>query len=110
MTASAAPETSPPTPPSEHGEHEHPPDRVYVYIALILAALTAVEIALYYVEVGAAEIPALLTLMVLKFVIVALFFMHLKFDSKVATRMFLIGLVLALGVYVATLATFAFWI
>lgn len=100
---------SPTAPVEEHGEHEHPPDRVYVYIALILAALTAIEIALYYVEVGSAEIPALLILMVMKFVIVALFFMHLRFDSKVATRMFVIGLVLALAVYIGALATFAFW-
>ena len=35
--------------------------------------------------------------------------MHLRFDSKVATRMFVIGLVLALAVYIGTLATFAFW-
>jgi caa(3)-type oxidase subunit IV len=92
-----------------HDAHEHPSDMVYVWIALILAAFTAIEIALYYIEVGAAEVPALLTLMVVKFAIVAMYFMHLKFDSKIANRMFLIGIVLALGVYVATLSTFAFW-
>ena len=105
--------SAPTTPESpavaSHDEHEHPPDRVYVYIALLLAFFTAIEIALYYVEVGDAEIPALLTLMVVKFAIVAMYFMHLKFDSKIANRMFLIGIVLALGVYIAALATFAFW-
>jgi len=107
----SAPTTPAPgsAPAEAHGGHEHPPDRVYVYIALILAALTGIEIALYYIEVGSAEIPALLILMVMKFVIVALFFMHLRFDSKVATRMFSIGVVLALAVYIGALSTFAFW-
>ena len=92
-----------------HDAHEHPSDMVYVWIALMLAAFTAVEIALYYIDVGGAEIPALLTLMVVKFAVVAMYFMHLKFDGKVATRMFAVGIVLALGVYIAALSTFAFW-
>ena len=108
MSAPTTP-TAGQAPAEAHDEHEHPPDRVYVFIALILAALTGIEIALYYVEVGAAEVPALLILMVVKFVIVAMFFMHLKFDGKVATRMFAIGIFLALAVYIGTLATFAFW-
>jgi cytochrome c oxidase subunit 4 len=107
MSAPANPTSS--APAEAHGEHEHPPDKVYVVIALILAALTGLEIALYYIEVGTAEVPALLALMVTKFVIVALFFMHLKFDGKVASRMFAIGIFLALAVYIGTLSTFAFW-
>jgi caa(3)-type oxidase subunit IV len=69
-----------------HDAHEHPSDMVYVWIALMLAAFTAVEIALYYIDVGGAEIPALLTLMVVKFAVVAMYFMHLKFDGKVSWR------------------------
>lgn len=106
-------ETDAPEAPSTseaHDAHEHPSDMVYVWIALILAFFTAIEIALYYVDVGDAEIPSLLALMVIKFVIVAMYFMHLKFDGKVATRMFAVGIVLALGVYIAALATFAFWV
>ena len=44
--------------------------------------------------------------MAIKFVIIAAFFMHLKFDSKILTRVFYAGLFLAAGVYVAALATF----
>jgi cytochrome c oxidase subunit 4 len=44
--------------------------------------------------------------MAIKFVMVALHFMHLKFDSKVLTRVFYSGLLLAVTVYVAALSTF----
>jgi cytochrome c oxidase subunit IV len=90
-------------------EHAHPPDRKYVVIALWLGLLTAFEIALYYFPPGDAEIPLLLILMVIKFFVVAAWFMHLKFDSRIFTRIFVAGLVLAVAVYIAVLLTFRYW-
>ncbi|CAN5838146.1 hypothetical protein BH24ACT3_BH24ACT3_02130 [soil metagenome] len=92
-------------------EHEHPSDGKYVQIALILAVLTGFEVATYYVEdqLGPALIPILMVMMVVKFVIVGAWFMHLRFDSKLLTRLFYAGLILAVVVYVAALATFGFW-
>jgi cytochrome c oxidase subunit 4 len=49
-------------------------------------------------------------MMVAKFVIVVSYFMHLKFDNKIFSFLFYSGLVLAIGVYVAFLATFHFFI
>jgi caa(3)-type oxidase subunit IV len=60
-------------------------DKKYVMVAFYLAVLTAIEVALSYVHVAAAPwLPtvALLLLMVVKFVTVVLFFMHLRFDDK----------------------------
>ncbi len=91
------------------GGHGHPPDRTYVGVALILGVLTAIEIALYYFPPGRAEVPALLILMVIKFWMVVMWFMHLKFDSRIFSRLFMIGLALAVAVYVITLFTFHFW-
>ena len=85
----------------EH-EHEHPSDRKYVTIALILGALTAIEILLFVFE---DDLPrslvkvGLIGLMIVKFWIVGAYFMHLKFDNKVLTQLFLFGLVLAIVVY-----------
>ena len=78
-------------------------------IALILAIITAGEVALYYIDIGGAMIPTLLVMMVLKFGIVAAYFMHLKFDSLVFRRMFIAGLVLAVAVYMAVLAAFQYF-
>lgn len=95
-----------------HGSgRPHPSDRNYVMIALILGVITAVEIAFYYLEddLGAAVVPGLLIMMVVKFFVVAAWFMHLRFDSRLFTRLFVAGIVLAVGVYVGALATFQYW-
>ena len=92
-------------------EHDHPSDRTYVGIALILAVITAGEVATYYVEdqLGSALVPILLVMMVAKFAIVAAWFMHLKFDSNLFTRVFVAGIVLAIGVYIAALSAFEYF-
>lgn len=97
---------------AEHADdsHEHGlSDRQYIYVALILAALTVVEVSTYYVDFGPLFIPTLLVLMVVKFFIVVSYFMHLKFDNSIFSWMFYGGLFLAIGVYVAALATFHFF-
>ena len=48
-------------------------------------------------------------LMVVKFIIVASVFMHLKFDKKILSVAFYSGLLLATGVYLAILTAFRFW-
>ncbi|MDO9445048.1 MAG: cytochrome C oxidase subunit IV family protein [Dehalococcoidia bacterium] len=93
-----------------HGHDEHPPTtiRQYVLIGIILAVITAVELAVSYYPPGSLEIPLLIGLSAVKFGIVAALFMHLKFEHKIMTRMFLIGIVLAASLMVAVLALFAF--
>ena len=53
--------------------------------------------------------PELLAMMVIKFVMVVSIFMHLKFDNKIFSYMFYSGLILAILVYVAALASFSFF-
>ena len=48
-------------------------------------------------------VPALLAFAVIKFALVGLWFMHLRFDSRLFRRFFLTGLVLALLVFGAVL-------
>lgn len=96
-------------------DHDHPSDRSYVMIALILAVMTAVEILLFILEdwiadtlgVGSVKI-ALVLLMVVKFWIVAAYFMHLKFENPILTQLFVSGLVLAIVVYFVMLSAFEF--
>jgi cytochrome c oxidase subunit 4 len=89
----------------DHGGHAS--DTLYIQIALGLAVLTGMEVAWpYIVDDGPILMFPLLIVMAIKFVIIAAFFMHLKFDSKVLTRVFYTGLFLAVGVYLAALTTF----
>ena len=92
-----------------HADHEEHPDSYYIKIAVILAVITALEVVLSYHRPGALFLPVLFILMAIKFVMVVLFFMHLKFDSKWFNMMFWVGLGLAIAVYMAALATFKFF-
>jgi cytochrome c oxidase subunit 4 len=80
--------------------HEHPSDWAYIKIALILAVFTTIEVLTYF----ESALP-----MFEKFYLVATWFMHLKFDDPIYSRMFVAGLVLATGVYVIALSAFEFW-
>jgi len=107
----------PPPEPETHGweierapgEHAHPPHGEYVKIAAVLAVLTAIEIAISYIDIGPAFIPALMVLMVIKFALVVLFFMHLRYDAKIFGRLFWAGVGCAVAVYIVMLTTFRFW-
>jgi cytochrome c oxidase subunit 4 len=89
-----------------HGDVEHPGDAEYVRIAVILALITGVEVAVYYISaLKSVLIPILVVLAVTKFTMVALFFMHLKFDSRLFRRLFVAGIVLALIVYTIALTS-----
>ncbi|MEN9801387.1 MAG: hypothetical protein RLZ37_512 [Actinomycetota bacterium] len=91
-------------------EHHGVSDKQYIIIALILAGLTAIEVSTYYIDFGPLFMPTLFVLMIVKFVIVASFFMHLKFDNKIFTYLFYAGLLLAVAVYAGALATFKFFL
>jgi cytochrome c oxidase subunit 4 len=88
----------------DHGHH--PTAREYVRIALILGALTALEVSTYYFEFGRAAIPLLIVLMVVKFVMVAGFFMHLRYDTRLFSQFMYTGLGFALVLYTLTYLIF----
>ena len=82
----------------------------YVRIALILAAITALEVSTYYVDFGPFFMPALMIMMIVKFLMVVSYFMHLKFDNRLFSWLFYAGLILAITVYVIALSTFKFFV
>lgn len=87
-------------------EHSHPSPAKYVGIAILLGVITALEVALYYIEMPEAlMVSFLMVLAVLKFTMVGAFFMHLKFDSPMLRRLFITGIILAGVVYTVALLT-----
>ncbi len=90
----------------EHA-HEHPDEIKYLKVAVILAIATAAEVAVIYVAAWEQFWRQILgILMVVKFSMVAMYFMHLKFDSKVFRRFFILGIILAIAIYGIVLWTF----
>jgi cytochrome c oxidase subunit IV len=87
-------------------EHTHPSPVKYVGIAVLLAVITALEVALYYIAMPEALLVVLLLILATaKFALVAGFFMHLKFDSPMLRRVFVTGIILAGVVYSVALFT-----
>jgi cytochrome c oxidase subunit 4 len=96
--------------PTEREERElahHPGPRQYVTIGVILALITGIEVGIYYISsVRDILVPSLIALAIIKFALVVLYFMHLKFDSLLFRRLFITGLILALTVFGVVLAAF----
>lgn len=90
-----------------HEDAHHPTEGQYWKIFWILFAVTALEVVLYYFELPGVNLnnAALGLLAVGKFIVVAGYFMHLKFDSRILRRLFITGLVLAVLVYMAYMLT-----
>jgi cytochrome c oxidase subunit 4 len=90
--------------------HAHPSDGHYIKIALILAVLTALETATYFIDTFETNSTLLLLflmpVMAVKFGMVAWYFMHLKSDSRLFSRLFISGIFLAVIVYMVFLLTF----
>jgi cytochrome c oxidase subunit IV len=99
-------ESASPT-PSRGRSVRHPSPKEYVRIAVVLAAVTAMEVGIYYADISRALlIPALLIFAAIKFVLVVLWYMHLRFDSRTYARFFLIGLAGAVTLFLVVLLTF----
>lgn len=94
---------------AEHSQHPpHPSIGDYWKIAALLAILTAIEVALFYIdealELGGINVALLLILALLKFVIVVGWFMHLRFEKPMLNRFFAGGFILAMSLYAVVLA------
>jgi cytochrome c oxidase subunit 4 len=68
----------------------------YLFVFILLAAFTLIETLVSYVQQVAIKFPTLVVLSVVKALLVLLYFMHLKFDSKIFSYLFIAGCVLAI--------------
>jgi cytochrome c oxidase subunit IV len=97
-------------------QHAHPTDRTYIRIGSVLFILTAIEVALYFVEDMLesdwsiyALVGALIVLSSMKFVLVVMYYMHLKFDDRLLTWFFVAGMFVAAAVILAMMALYHFY-
>lgn len=77
-------------------EEHHPGAGQYLVIAAVLTVLTVLEIGVYYVQaLQPVLVPLLIFLAICKFLLVAMYYMHLHFDSRVFSMLFAFPLILA---------------
>ena len=92
---------------TQHRERAHPTPLTYLKIATALVVITAVEVGIFYIEAfKGGLVPIFLVLSAVKFALVAMFYMHLKFDSRLFSGFFVGGLLLAALLIVALLGLF----
>lgn len=87
--------------------HAHPTVGTYLRVFGVLVIVTIIEVGVFYVPAfQGALVPMLLTLSGFKFLLVVMFYMHLKTDSRFFS--FLFGAPLLLGVAVVISLMFLF--
>ncbi len=78
--------------------------RAFATVLILLLALTGVTVGMSYIDLGKLNVWAALLIASLKSTLVLLFFMHLKYESRVIKISF-ISTVLVLAVMIS----FTFW-
>ena len=89
--------------------HEHPTWHQYKWVALILSVITVIEVWIYYVPSFVASrlfVPVLLVMSAVKFAIVVMFYMHLKYDHKLFRALFTGPLMIAIVTLIVLLFLF----
>jgi len=77
--------------PTGEVEHSHPTWSTYWKVAVILTLITVAEVWAYYIPSFVSSrgfVPTLLILSALKFTIVVMFYMHLKYDHRLFRVLF----------------------
>jgi cytochrome c oxidase subunit IV len=87
---------------SHAGSPAHPSAKQYIGIAVVLTIITVIEVAVFYVPaLHPFLVPILLTLSAVKFAIVAMWYMHLKFDPRLYSWVFVVPMVFAAAIILA---------
>jgi caa(3)-type oxidase subunit IV len=106
-------------PRSVHKEHVHPGAAIYFKVALVLFALTALEVGAYEVGrrpstiqplIAPVVVPIILVLSAAKFALVAMFYMHLKQDAQIYRGLFIFPLVIAAVLIVGLIVLLRYWL
>jgi cytochrome c oxidase subunit 4 len=90
----------------------HPSPVMYVLIAVILVVITSFEVGLYYAADTMPRwllVSLLMISALLKFVLVASWYMHLRTDQAIFRRFFVLGISAAVALYLIVLSTFNVW-
>ena len=92
-------------------QHPHPTAATYLRVALVLAIITVTEVGVFYVPAFKPMLaPILITFSAVKFVLVVMFYMHLKMDSRFFTFLFGGPLLLASGMMIGLLFLFGVFV
>ncbi len=88
-------------------ESPHATVATYIKVAVILTLITALELGVIYIRrLAPVVVPLLLVMSAAKFALVVLFFMHLRYDGRALSALFLVPLVIAIGLGLALMTVY----
>jgi len=89
---------------------EHPTPLLYFKVAMTLVVLTILEVVLFLIDaLSYGIIPIIAILSISKFVLVGMFYMHLRYDHKLFYTLFATGLILSVSVVFAVIGLFSWF-
>jgi cytochrome c oxidase subunit 4 len=90
-------------------EEHHISNTVYLIVGGFLIVLTAMEITVAYVHaLRPVMVPILVILAIAKFALIAMFFMHLRYEKWFVNTVFIFPLAIAVGVFVSLMGLFLY--
>ena len=90
-------------------ERPHISNTLYLIVGGFLIVLTAMEITVSYIHaLRPVMVPILVVLAIAKFALIAMFFMHLRYEKWALNTMFVFPLTMAMGVFIAFLGLFLY--
>ncbi|MCS7246015.1 MAG: cytochrome C oxidase subunit IV family protein [Thermomicrobium sp.] len=86
----------------------HPGPATWIRILVLLTIATVLEVLTYVFEssLGVLTAPILILFAIVKFVLVVAYYMHLKFDNRLLTGIFVWGMVIAVSIFAAMAAIY----
>ena len=92
-------------PAGQHHTEAHASVKTYVVVALVLAGVTLLEVGVIYIRfLTPIIVPLLLAMSAAKFALVVMFFMHLRYDSRALSSLFVGPLVIATAIILALMS------
>lgn len=87
----------------------HVGSSVYLIVGAFLVVLTGMEISVAYIHaLRPVLVPLLLILAAAKFALIAMFFMHLRYEKWMLNTMFLFPLTIAIAAFLSLLGLFTY--
>jgi cytochrome c oxidase subunit IV len=83
------------------------PKKTYLWVAAMLFVLLVLTIAMAYVDLGPFNIIVAMTIAIVKAVLVVLFFMHVRYSSKVTWVFASAGFFWLLILFILTMSDYA---
>jgi cytochrome c oxidase subunit 4 len=71
----------------------------YLLVFALLGVFTFIEVLASYIQQPALKVPTLIVLSQIKVILVLLYFMHLRFDSRIYTYLFVGGVIATIPLF-----------